>query len=868
MHGAVDASLRAALSERYELVRQLGQGGMAVVYLAREPERERYVAVKVLRSGLTEGSSTERFIREIKLLGRLDHPNILSLYDSGEAAGFVYFTMPLVTGESLRECIRREEQLKLEDIVRISREVASALDYAHGCGVVHRDIKPENILLAGGLAGGRALVADFGVARVMALEGGASEQVATLPATVTRAGQVVGTPAYMSPEQVSGEWPVDGRSDVYSLGVVVYEMLVGEPPFTAPTPVQLMARHLVDPPVPPRHRLADIPVALDGAVLRALAKAPAERFQTAGDFAAALAGQELGDAARAPRASVVPIVAVLDFHNLSGDEALSWLGTGIAETVAAELGRLARVRVVARDRLVKAAPRALGIGDEDAAFSIGQAVGARWVVWGAYQRAGNAVRILHRAAEVPTRKTGPPERLDGPLEDIFLLQDKVVASVVTALALRPVSNPTVSRAEQRDRAALSAYEHYIRGLQHFRRFGPRGFADAWEHFEKAIELEPSHALALAGMGAVSSLRFVGSSRSEDLQRAVKLLEQASAIDSGLADTHHWLCYAYIRQKRFREAAVEGLRATELDPDNDMAHYMLAAAYMFSGFEEHRWELFARAVPVYVRAAELNPSSIPPYFGLGALYLLTGDYRLATGVLDRAVEIEARGQKATLKLPGALTLRGCLDRRLGEDATAIARQRAAVAMYEADDHLYAVTFTALSRCELGLLSERAGQNEEALGHYLLAAALCEARRERLGTGWFLVRARLGQACCYHKLGRHDEAKRAGEAALELFSGREGYAFNAVWEGCDALLQFDIARYHAVAGQGDACIAALTVAVDSGWADVPSLESDPAFTAVRGLAEVQTLLSLVRSRDRLPAYPANLLERGGFYVSRTS
>jgi eukaryotic-like serine/threonine-protein kinase len=832
---------------------------MAAVYLARQLDPDRYVAVKVLHPGLADGPAAARFVREIKLLRSLNHPNILSLYDSGDAAGFVYFSMPLVPGESLRERIRREGQLKLEDIVQLTGEIASALDYAHAQGIVHRDIKPENVLLAAG----RAMVADFGVARVLATTA-TSPQATTLPASVTRVGQVVGTPAYMSPEQVSGDGLVDGRSDVYSLGIVVYEMLVGETPFSAPTPVQLMARHLADPPIPPRHRLADVPVALDDAVLRALAKAPSERFQTAGDFAAALAGHELGAAARAPRLAAVPVVAVLDFQNLSEDEALNWLGTGIAETVAAELGRLTPVRVLPRDRVAKAAPRALGIGDEDSALSAGRAVGASWVVWGTYQRAGNTVRIHHRVGEVQTRRARPPERVDGPLEDIFLLQDKVVGAVVTALAIHS-AGPTVSRVEARDRAALSAYEHYIRGLQHFRRFGPKGFAEAWEHFGKAVELDSRHALALAGMGAVSCLRFVGTSDPEDLHRAVQLLEQARSHDQGLAEVHYWLVYAYLRLHRFPEAATEGRLATELDPDNDMAHYMLGAAYMLGGFEEHRWELFARAVPVYVRAIELNPPSIPPYFGLSAMYLLLGEYELAKGVLDRAVEIEARGQKATLKLPGALSLRGCLDRRLGDDSTAVRRQQAAVAMYEADDHLYAVTFTALSHCELGLLAERAGRDEEALGHYLVATALCEARRERLGTGWFLVRGRLGQACCYQRLGKLEEATRAGEAALELCRTREGHAFNAVWEGCDALLQVDIARYHAVTGNAQACIAALSLAVEWGWGDTPSLEQERAFDPIRNRPEVQTLLSLVRSRGRLPAYPQGLLDSAGFYVS---
>src|SRR5881628_1706628 len=269
------ARLKAALAERYALDRELGRGGMATVYLARDLRHGRLVAIKVLRPEIAAALGPERFLREIELAARLTHPHILPLHDSGQAGGFLYYVMPYIEGESLRERLAREGPLPLEDALRITREVASALSYAHNHDVVHRDIKPENILLSGG----EAVVADFGIARAITQAAGTR---------LTETGIPVGTPAYMSPEQASGGGLVDGRSDIYSLGCVLYEMLVGEPPFTGPNAQVVIAKRFTDP-VPSVRRLRDtIPPAIDGAVSKALGKAPADRFVTAAQFAEAL----------------------------------------------------------------------------------------------------------------------------------------------------------------------------------------------------------------------------------------------------------------------------------------------------------------------------------------------------------------------------------------------------------------------------------------------------------------------------------------------------------------------------------------------------------------------------------------------------
>jgi eukaryotic-like serine/threonine-protein kinase len=270
--------LAAALVDRYAITRELGRGGNATVYLAEDRKHHRQVAVKVLVPELAQSVRAERFLREIEIAARLQHPHILPLYDSGAAAGFLYYVMPYVEGESLRDRLTRERQLPLEDALRIATEVAGALAYAHSHGIVHRDIKPENILLAGGTA----VVADFGIARAITAAGPAAGE------RLTETGTVVGTPAYMSPEQATGRSEIDGRSDQYSLACVVYEMLVGEPPFTGPTPQAVIARQSLDLVSPPSIVRATIPDAVEAALLRALEKVPADRYATTALFADAL----------------------------------------------------------------------------------------------------------------------------------------------------------------------------------------------------------------------------------------------------------------------------------------------------------------------------------------------------------------------------------------------------------------------------------------------------------------------------------------------------------------------------------------------------------------------------------------------------
>ncbi|HKT60285.1 MAG TPA: serine/threonine-protein kinase, partial [Gemmatimonadales bacterium] len=304
--------LATALSGRYRLDRQLGRGGMAVVYVAHDLRHDRRVALKVLRPDLAATLGAERFLREIRFAARLQHPHILPVLDSGEipaegtAPLVLWYSMPLVQGESLRDRLRRQGQQPLDDTIRWTLELADALAYAHGQGIIHRDIKPENVLLDGATPP-HALLADFGVAKAYADgqtvgpgtgEPGSDGQVES---RLTETGMALGTPAYMSPEQSLGDAALDGRSDLYSLGCVLYELLTGEPPYTGPTAQAIVAKRLTDP-VPSARRLRDtVPAELDSVLQRLLARAPADRFATAGELTAALRAP--------PSAATVPAAA-------------------------------------------------------------------------------------------------------------------------------------------------------------------------------------------------------------------------------------------------------------------------------------------------------------------------------------------------------------------------------------------------------------------------------------------------------------------------------------------------------------------------------------------------------------------------------
>ena len=529
-------TLRDALVDLYAVEGELGHGGMATVFLAEDLKHRRKVAIKVLHSEISAAIGSERFLREIEIAARLQHPHILPLYDSGEAAGYLFYVMPYVEGESLRDRLNREKQLPQEDIVRITSEVAGALGYAHSRDIVHRDIKPENIMLSGG----SAVVADFGIARAAS----AVEQQ-----QLTQTGTVIGTPAYMSPEQGTGSPDIDGRSDQYSLACVVYEMLVGQPPFTGPNVQAIIARHSMASVEPPSIVRDTIPDTMEAALLRALAKVPADRFPTVMMFAEALGvpsrvtasmrrasptgavraarpsvtvslpvpawrtllgwgipvlllalagwfawGQWLD---RRPAAAPVPPdprrIAVLYFDDRSPDQSLTYLADGLTEALIHDLSAVSALKVISRNGVAPYRHKAVSTDSLRRALQVGT------IVDGTLAQSADSLLLSVSMVDATSGDELDSRKLAVPRADPMALQETLANQVAVFLRRRV--------GEEIRRVAARA--------------GTRS-AQAWELVQRAKELARNVDTLLAAGDTASATRT--------LAQADSLLAQASSRD--------------------------------------------------------------------------------------------------------------------------------------------------------------------------------------------------------------------------------------------------------------------------------------------------------------------------------------------------
>src|SRR5688500_7209887 len=437
---------RQALGNRYAIDRELGAGGMATVYLARDVRHDRDVAIKVLNAELAESLGRQRFVREIRMAAKLNHPHILPLYDSGECDGFLYFVMPVMQGQTLRSRLEAERTLPIHDAVRIATEVADALDYAHRQDVVHRDIKPENILLHEG----HAVVADFGIGK--AIVAAASET-----STFTQIGVTVGTPAYLSPEQATGE-ALDGRSDLFALGCVLDEMLTGEVAFSGATAQATIARRFLYTPPSVATRRADVAPEIAELVARLLEKTPADRYATGAQVVSTLrTATTSGPRAvtHRPRESAAEkSIAVMPFTNMSADADNEFFSDGLTEELITDLSGVKALRVTSRNSSMqfKATTKTPG--------EIGSTLGVRYLLTGSVRKAGNALRIT--AQLVDAEKDAPlwAEKYSGTMDDVFDVQERVSRAIVDALQVKLTTSEDV-RLAARPIQNARAFELYL-----------------------------------------------------------------------------------------------------------------------------------------------------------------------------------------------------------------------------------------------------------------------------------------------------------------------------------------------------------------------------------------------------------------------
>jgi eukaryotic-like serine/threonine-protein kinase len=630
---------------------------MATVYLAQDVKHDRPVALKVLRPEIAAGLGVERFLREVRITARLTHPHILPLLDSGEAAGFLYYIMPFVEGESLRDRLAREKQLPIEDAVRIAREAADALGYAHARGLVHRDIKPENILIDSG----HAVVADFGIARALTAAGEDS---------LTATGIVIGTPAYMSPEQAAGTTDVDGRSDVYALGCVLYEMLAGEAPHAGPTAQAVLARRLSES-APQVIAMRDmVPDHVNDAVARALARVPADRFATVQALAAALETRTAASERPAARTTGVPwgprglaavaalavmalaagvwsrgdadvavptpaadeglrAIAVIPFLNMSPDPENEYFADGIAEELLNALARVEGLRVIPRTSAFAFK------GQEAPLADIARQLGVRHVLSGAVRKQGNRARITAQLVEVASNThVWGPQTYDRELDDVFAVQEEIAQAIADALAPALGTHRVSVTAATRD---MEAYQLFLRGRARYydRRLFGRGLADAVDDLGEATRRDPDFAEAWAYLGA--AVYAEAGARPRWSQAIADAVDQATnhalALDPDLP-----LARA-VRGRRLmrRGHYVEGLRtlqrAAEEESRGTTARTWYGTELLFLGYVDE-------AIPILEEAHRMDPLVAGNSAYLGVAYLAAGHDAQAETHIRRGIELGA------------------------------------------------------------------------------------------------------------------------------------------------------------------------------------------------------------------------------------
>jgi serine/threonine-protein kinase len=543
--------LTAALADRYRIERRLGEGGMATVFLAEDLRHQRRVAVKVMKPELAVAIGAERFLTEIRTTADLRHPHVLPLFDSGEDACFLWYAMPYVEGESLRDRLDREKQLPVQEALSIAAEIAGALDYAHGRGVIHRDVKPDNILLEAG----HAVLADFGVARALSTAG--SDRI-------TQTGTSIGTPAYMSPEQGSGDDGVDGRSDLYSLGCVLYEMLTGRPPFTGATAQSIWRQHLVTEPTPATDLRPGIPAEVADSLERALAKSPADRFPRGSAFVEALSsGGAAATAPTPPRARSWPLrltlgaagllvlvtlvwlatrgtegrgpgadierIAVLPMENQTGDPAQAFFVAGMTREVISVLTE-AEVRVLGFRAVEPYAGSAL------TAEEIARELQVDAIVTGTVLQAGQTIQVAAELTDPSTNENLWSTTFSRPAPDVVTLQHEIAREI--ALGVRSRLSPDQERVfEAAPQVDPRAYAHYLLGQEELNIRTVESIRRSVDYLERSLEADPDFGPAWATLALANTMGFFyGAIPADTAQAAIgPAAERALELDPGLGD---------------------------------------------------------------------------------------------------------------------------------------------------------------------------------------------------------------------------------------------------------------------------------------------------------------------------------------------
>lgn len=674
----VDATVIAPGSDfgpRYRIDALLGQGGMGRVYKAYDKELDRTVAIKVVREGaIGQADALKRFKQELVLASKISHKNILRIHDMGDVGGLRFISMAFVEGQDLQHIIHDNPKMPLDRILNFARQIAEALAAAHAEGVVHRDLKPQNLLVD---KNDQIFVCDFGLAK--SFEEGAIG--------MTRTGAFLGTPRYMSPEQVEGK-PADNRADLYSYGLILYEMVTGDVPFTGESTLKVMYQRIQEKPKSPKLIKPDLPNWLVRIIMRCLERNPDDRYQNAYEILADLQGslsgagnsrvgmsrigsgsqsvviqipefanrrwvwvvagiiallailfaippvrhlipgfrvEETGSATSGiPPLSSGRYIAVLPLQILGDQSQLGFLAQGIEEALSAKLFQLNGVHVTSSDAAGK-------VDQKQSLQKIARSLGANMLVQGMIQGNGDKIRIILNLENVAEGKRVWSQQFDGVTGDLFTLEDQIYNHVVSAMDVTPTTEET-AKAEARPTDNIAAYDLYLRGRNAIRGHEEKNVATALDYFNQALKQDPRFALAYTGLADASLRMYDLKKDSFWTQKALSAAQQAQQLNDNLPEVHSTLGSVYSVTGKYAEAIAELRRAISLAPNSDEAYRRLGSAYMNSGQGKQGIEAFEKAV-------ELNPYFWQNQNLLGDAYLQTADYPKALEAFKQITVLE-------------------------------------------------------------------------------------------------------------------------------------------------------------------------------------------------------------------------------------
>jgi eukaryotic-like serine/threonine-protein kinase len=669
----------ADFGPRYHVQSLLGSGGMGKVYKARDRELDRTVAIKVLRPDLmTDPMAMQRFKHELLLASSISHPNILRIHDLGEYNGVKFISMAYVDGGDLTQLMRKEGRLSLERVLNIMRQLAAALAAAHGVNVVHRDLKPQNMLLG---SGDHIYVTDFGIAKTLESD----------RTSVTRTGAVLGTPLYMSPEQVEGK-PVDHRSDLYTYGLIFYEMLTGVLPFTGDTTFQLMYQRVHQLPKRPETVIPDLPPYLSRICLKCLEKEPANRYQSATEIlsdlelkhapthtrtvqitlpvidkkislisasavvlllAGLLAIPQVRDFVfrhkPAESTSGIPslkqgkFVAVLPMRIIGDQNSLSYVADGMTEALSAKLFQLHDMHTASASEVQKLRP-------SNSLAEAARQLGANLVVSGTIQGSGDKLRITASLDDVSSGHRVWTEEFSGVQQDLLTLEDRIYGRLVDALALKP-SNEEMERAASHPTENIEAYDLYLKGRDALRgQQDLKNVQSAINLFEQALQKDHAFPLAYAGVADASLVMYRETKNSFWSAKALAAAQQAGALNQNQPEILLALGSVYNASGRTAEAIAELKRALEVAPNSDEAYSRLGAAYLSNARS-------SEAIQALKKAVEINPYYWINHVNLGNAYYQLGDFTNAVDCYRRVIELDPNNPYAYNNLGAVLLQSG-------------------------------------------------------------------------------------------------------------------------------------------------------------------------------------------------------------------